>query len=391
MENCPVFKVNPEFPGPKQAGPDSERFRLDADYTRDKWIRLCNQCKRCEVACPYGVNPAEIILREQIKYGENHSRSLPYHMFANIYYLGILCSLFAPIVNWLSSLKIMKKLITVFGIATDVPFPRFRFHSLSKSWRWKGSRKSRRKVVFFYGCFLNYNRPDIGRGIRDLLASIGLRVVMPSQVCCGLPALGNGDIKTARRYAKKNARMLVRYIDKGYDIVYACTSCGLSLTQDYPGILGLPDGRKIAENTYNLHEYIIKLMDEDDMELVFKPMHKKIAYHIPCHLRALGIGHPAARLFEKIPGLQCRVIDDNCCGFAGSYGYKKKNAATAERLGAIAASAIKENSPDMLVADCGACRIQLEHTSSVPAFDPAEIIMECLKSSRISSQSDWNI
>ena len=305
--------------------------------------------------------------------------------------MGALCSLFAPIVNWLTSLNIVKKLITVFGIATKVPFPRFRFHSLRKSWRWKGSKKSRRKVVFFYGCFLNYNRPDIGRGIRNLLASIGLRVVMPGQVCCGLPALGNGDRKTARRYAKKNARMMVRYIDKGYDIVYACTSCGLSLTQDYPGILGLPAGRKIAENTYNLHEYIIKLMEEDDMELVFKPMHKKIAYHIPCHLRALGIGHPATRLFEKIPGLECHVIDDNCCGFAGSYGYKKKNAGTAQRLGAISASAIRENSPDMLVADCGACRIHLEHASSVPAFDPAEIIMECLKSSRISSQSDWKV
>ena len=390
VENCPVFKVNPAFPGPKQAGPDSERFRVDEDFTRDEWIRLCSQCKRCEVACPYGVNPAEIILREQLTYGARHFRSLPYRMFAHINFLGSLSSLAAPVVNGLSSIRFLRRLMGILGISTDIPFPRFQFRSLRTSWRWKGKRKSRRRVVFFHGCFLNYNRPDIGRGIRNLLASMGLRVVIPSQVCCGLPALGNGDREGALKYARKNARMLVKYIDRGYDIIYSCTSCGLSLTQDYPGILELPEGKKIAENTYNVHEYIIKLMEEDDMELVFRPLHKKIAYFIPCHLRALDIGHPAARLFEQIPGLQCRIIDDHCCGLSGSYGYKSKNSATARRLGEISAAAIREGSPDMLVADCGACRTQLEHAASLPAFDPAEIIMDCLKSARISSHSDWN-
>jgi len=56
VENCPVFKVNPEYPGPKQAGPDAERFRLDGIETVDKWITHCTQCKRCDFACPYGHN-----------------------------------------------------------------------------------------------------------------------------------------------------------------------------------------------------------------------------------------------------------------------------------------------------------------------------------------------
>jgi len=28
VENCPVFKANPEYPGPKQAGPDAEDSAL---------------------------------------------------------------------------------------------------------------------------------------------------------------------------------------------------------------------------------------------------------------------------------------------------------------------------------------------------------------------------
>jgi len=382
VANCPVSRVNPDFPGPKQAGPDAERFRSDDETSIDKWIRLCNQCKRCEVACPYGVNPAQIILKEQVRYGGKHFRPLASRVFANTYWLGALGSLIAPVVNILTPRAFVKRVLNVFGISTSIPFPQYRFHSMNRSWRWKGPRKSRKKVVFFYGCFLNYNRPDLGRDIRDFLASLGVRVIMPKQVCCGLPALGNGDIDTARKFASKNARILAGYIDRGYDVLYSCTSCGLSLTQDYPGILDVPYGRKVSENSYNLHEYILNLMEEHYIDPVLEPFHRRVAYHIPCHLRALGIGYPAARLFEKIPGLDVHILEDNCCGLSGSYGFKTSNEDTAVKLGITAARAVKAVDPDMLASDCGACRMQLEYFSGVPAFDPSEILMKSLKNSK---------
>ena len=387
VANCPVFKVNPVFPGPKQSGPDAERFRSNDEASIDRWVRLCNQCKRCDVACPYGVNPAEIILKEQARYGEGHFKPLAYRLFANNYWLGALGSIIAPVVNLLTPRTFVKRVLNIFGISTAIPFPQYRFHSMNRSWRWKGRRKSRKKVVFFYGCFINYNRPDIGRGVRDLLASLGVRVVIPRQVCCGLPALGNGDMKTAGKFARKNGRILAGYIDKGYDVIYTCTSCGLSLTQDYPGILKVPDGKKISENTYNLHEYILKLMEEEYIKPAFEPLHRKVAYHIPCHLRALGIGYPAARLFEKIPGLEVHILEDNCCGLAGSYGFKRKNEETSARLGADAARAIKATNPDILVSDCGACKMQLGHFSGIPALDPSEILRESLKKGPKDSRS----
>ena len=378
VANCPVSRVNPDFPGPKQAGPDAERFRSDNKTSIDKWIRLCNQCKRCEVSCPYGVNPAQIILREQVQYGGKHFRPLASRIFANNYWLGAVNSVIAPIVNRLAPMKFIKRILNIFGISTYLPFPQFHIHTLSRSWRWKGRRESRKKVVLFYGCFLNYNRPDLGRDVRDFLASLGLRVIMPRQVCCGLPALGNGDIETARKFARKNARILAGYIDKGYDVIYTCTSCGLALTQDYPGILEVPHGRKVSENSYNLHEYVLKLMEEHYIEPVFEPFRRKVAYHIPCHLRALGIGYPAAGLFAKIPGLEIVILEDNCCGLSGSYGFKRSNEDTAVRLGITAARAVKDIDPDMLVSDCGACRMQLAHFSGIPAVDPSEILIKSL-------------
>ena len=376
-ENCPVFRVNKKFPGPKQAGPDAQRFRMDGEESVDSWVELCLQCKRCEVSCPYGVNVSEIILKAQIKYRQEHKKPLTSFIFANTYYMGLINSQFAPLVNRVGQTGAGKTVARAIGISTKLPLPQYHVLTLSRSRSKVG--KGERKVVFFYGCYLNFNRPDLGRTIRDMLAKMGIEVVLPNQVCCGLPALGNGDIDTARRFATKNATILSGYIDRGYSVVYACTSCGLALTKDYPGILDVSNGKKVAENTYNVHEYILKLMEEGYLEPEFGQVNMKIAYHIPCHLKAIGIGYPAARLFSMIPGLEYHVLDDNCCGLAGSYGFKTKNEETATELGSIASASILSLEPDALVTDCGACKMQLGHLTGLKTLDPAEVISASLK------------
>ncbi len=377
VENCPVFRVNPAFPGPKQAGPDAQRFRSEREKSVDEWVLLCSQCKRCEMACPCGVEPAQIILRAQQKYGLEHPHTAAHLLFANNYYLSTLGSMTAPLANRFASTKIGKKIFQRMGIATYIPFPKFSF----KTMRSEKKTRSRepKKVAFFYGCFINFYRPDIGRKIIRLLQSFRVDVVLPPQWCCGLPALGNGNLALAQNFAAKNVASLSNYIDAGYDVVYTCTSCGLCLLHDYQGIMDIPGAKKIAENSYDLHEYLLKLVAErGGAKPDFKEVNRTLAYHIPCHLRALEIGYPAADLMKMIPGLECRVLDDACCGLNGSYGFKKINEATAIQLGGRAVSLIKKTGAEAIVADCGSCRMQLGGLSGMNAFDPVEILCESL-------------
>ena len=65
---CPVAAVNPDFPGPKQAGPDGERLRLKKNNFYDETLKYCLNCKRCEVACPSNVKIGDIIQAARIKY-----------------------------------------------------------------------------------------------------------------------------------------------------------------------------------------------------------------------------------------------------------------------------------------------------------------------------------
>ncbi len=376
VENCPVMRANPDFPGPKQAGPDAQRFRSDREKAEDKWVLLCCQCKRCVISCPCGVEPAEIILKAQQRYGLEHPRTAAHLLFANNYYLSALGSLLAPVANIVAATEIGKKIFRAMGIATYIPFPKFRFRTLGSE---KKSRtRAIKKVAFFYGCFINFYRPDIGRKIISLLSSFNVDVVLPPQWCCGLPALGNGNLALARFFAQKNAASLSNYIDAGYDIIYSCTSCGHTISNDYPDILKIPQAKKIAENTYNIHEYIVKLMDEGYIKPQFQEVRQKLAYHIPCHLRALGIGYPAAKLMSLIPGLECEILDDNCCGLSGSYGFKKSNEPTAISIGNRAVARIMKTGASAIVGDCGSCRMQLGGLSGLTTLDPVEVLSESL-------------
>ena len=98
----------------------------------------------------------------------------------------------------------------------------------------------------------------------------------------------------------------------------------------------------------------------------------------PVTYGALGIGYPAAKLMSLIPGLTCEILDDNCCGLSGSYGFKKSNEATAIQIGNSAVARIKKTGAAAIVADCGSCRMQLGGLSGLVTLDPAEVLSEAL-------------
>lgn len=383
VENCPVFAVNPRFPGPKQSGPDAQRFRLDGEAVVDTWVKYCSQCRRCQIACPYGVDCADIILQAQMKHRE--FKSLPRRLFARITILGRMASCFPPLVNYLMRRKWVQKFLRRSGVSTLVPTPPYRFRTLERSWRHPGLLGGGRekKIALFYGCFLNYNRPDIGRTIRDILLFLGFQVTLPPQTCCGLPALGNYDERLMHRYAQKNVTALIPYIDAGYDIVYACTSCGLMLTHDYHRLLNIPGGKKIAENTYYLYEYLLNHIGEKVLSTLWGEVNRNVAYHVPCHLKALGMGYPVMEIFAHIPFLVTHVLDEHCCGLAGSYGFKVENEVTTEEVGKLAAGAVTRSGANTIISDCGACRMQLGYVTGLPALDPIEILSEALTSKGI--------
>ena len=376
VENCPVFKVNPEYPGPKQAGPDAMRFRIDGVETVDKWISMCTQCRRCEQVCPHDVKPASLILESQVAYVKKNGPAPTQVLFSNFHLISRLASLFAPIVNLATSLWIVKKIMKLIGLRDDIPFPKFSFATMQR--KKITPVKGKRKAVFFHGCYLNSNAPDTGRDIVKLMQDLGIEVLIPEQVCCGLPALGNGNEKKAASFARKNADIFAKKVEEGYDILYSCTSCGHSLIHSFPEQAG-ENGKIVSKNSWNIYEYLEKLIEEKQIEVQLENMNQTVSYHVPCHLKETGRPYPFLNLFNAIPGVKIHAMDENCCGFSGSYGFKMKNKGTTDKLGRIVVNALESVQPDVIISDCGACRMQIENFTDIRVTDPIDILKQCLK------------
>ena len=147
---CPVAAVNPDYPGPKQAGPDGERLRLKKFNFYDESLKYCINCKRCEVACPSNVRIGDIIQSARIKYSEKKP-TLRDFILANTDLVGTLSTPFAPIVNTTLGLKPVKAILDgVMKIDHRRTFPKYSFGTF-EGWYKKQAEKQALLNVSFTG------------------------------------------------------------------------------------------------------------------------------------------------------------------------------------------------------------------------------------------------
>ena len=58
---------------------------------------------------------------------------------------------------------------------------------------------------------------------------------------------------------------------------------------------------EVAENTYDLGEFLVYLRKTGELSTDFGPAHGRMAYYPPCHLREQEIGQPYLELLRMIP------------------------------------------------------------------------------------------
>src|SRR5207245_11371555 len=150
-------------------------------------------------------------------------------------------------------------------IHPQVPLPAFS----ARPFRWQlgnrhhsadpaGAPPPDRAVVYFHGCAANYYEPHVARAALEVLERNGFQVIVPPQVCCGLPLISNGLYGAARGRARRNLEVLARYARAGYRIVGTSTSCTHTLKSEYREMLDLDDAdaRAVADATWDICEFL---------------------------------------------------------------------------------------------------------------------------------------
>ncbi len=375
---CPVSRVAPQFPGPKQAGPGSERFRRLGGPVTDEWADLCIGCQLCDMVCSSGVNISELNLIAKAKYLDEKGRPLRDWLLTHTHLLGPWGSLFSPVVNrLLRNSRVKWVLDHLLNIDRRREFPGFQ-RSTFKQWFKKRSAKEGKKIGYFYGCYTNTNEVDVGKATVEVLEANGFEVTLPPQRCCGIPMLGNGDFKEAKRMGLWNVPSLLDAVHSGLEIVFTSTSCGHMIRHEYSHLLNIPGSEEVAEHTFDLFEFLRDRIESKSLNTDFKEIPLKAAYFAPCHLRALGIGLPALEILQLIPGLKVDYIAADCCGLGGTFGFKKEKYEISEEIGRDVAEAIDRLKPEIVLSDCEGCRLQIRHLTGLKVLHPIQILRDAL-------------
>lgn len=380
---CPVLRVNPLFPGPKQAGPDGERLRLKNPAYYDDTLKYCLNCKQCEVACPSGVRVGDIIQLARYRYGRNHF-NLRNYFLANTDLVGTLASKVSRLSNSVLSMNLTKLALDgVLGVSRQRTFPPYTSETF-EHWFRKQCLESQtafsRQVAYFHGCYVNYNFPLLGRQMVEVLNAFGVGVrLLDNECCCGLPQISNGFYKRARHQGERNLGSIRQALGSGCSHILATSSsCCFTLRDEYPHVL-LMDNQDVRDSVELVTRYIFRSLERGDFKVAFREdFNASLCYHRPCHLRRMGWEVYTVKLLEMIPGLRLKLLNPVCCGISGTYGFKKENYALSQEVGSELFSQIESSGCQAVCTECETCKWQIEMSTTKKVLHPISVLHEAM-------------
>ena len=79
-----------------------------------------------------------------------------------------------------------------------------------------------------------------------------------------------------------------------------------------------------------------------------------------------------------IPSIDLVVLDSQCCGIAGTYGFKKENYNVSQEIGSSLFDSIESANVDFVATDCETCKWQIEMSTPYKVENPISIIADAL-------------
>jgi FAD/FMN-containing dehydrogenase/Fe-S oxidoreductase len=345
---CPVYREVPDEAATPRAKAGALMAALEGKLPADlpdlrRVADLCINCKLCLVQCPSKVDIPGMCLEAKAVDVKARGLSSRDALFVRVRENSERASRWAPISNWVAGL--------VGKLRGVVRSPRFVRADV------RPTRKADRKVLYFAGCFADFNDPHgEKRGTIEVLERNGFEVIVPEYRCCGLAATSLGARMEAIECAQFNVNLLA-----GWDlpIVTSAPSCGLMLKMEVPRLLPYASARGVANRVVDVHEFLLGLHREGRLDVAFKRVASTLILHPTCHLRALGADRAAREVLQLIPGLQLVEIPERCCGMAGSFGMKAETYDLSQAIGRRVFADIKAKNPTLLAASNGTCRMHI--------------------------------
>jgi glycerol-3-phosphate dehydrogenase subunit C len=361
---------------------EQEASKLSAAETREV-VDLCYQCKLCYNHCPYhpphewALDFPKLMTRAKLVQTREEGIPLAERIGAKQDLMGKVSCSSAKLTNAAFKNRAVRLLMEkATGIDRRWVMPTYESQPVSKQLAAReslvGAEKGR--VILFTTCFVEYSEAETALAAVQVLEHNGIAVEGGYDACCGAPFLHGGDLPNARKNAQKVVAQLAPRVREGLQIVVPGPTCSYQLKHEYPELLDSEDARLVAENTLDLGEYVFKRAAAKELSREFAKSVGRVAYHLPCHLKAQNIGFRSKQILGLVADEVMMV--DACSGVDGTWGMKARYYDQSLKVCGSLMAAIDEADPDHVATDCPLSALRIEERTGRKAVHPIVLLRD---------------
>ena len=366
---------------------------------------LCTGCSRCVNACPVKIDIPWIntVVRDRRNRGaepdgvetlvdglvpdeESAGMDLTKRLFGNIGTLARLGSATAPLSNWLADTGPARTAMDRWlGIDQRRDLPQFRRGTL-RDWfadhtpvpATTSTDGDPREAVLFPDTYTNYIEVERGKAAVRALEALGVDVTLADATESGRAPLSQGMVTTAEAHAEKAADALEPHLDAGRDVVVIEPSDVTMFRSEYEKLLDAPRAERLADNSYDVMEYLYGLLENGADLGALQYGVGPVTYHGHCQQRTLGLEVYTEAVLDRL-GYEVETTEAECCGMAGSFGYKSEYYELSQAVGESLAGEVEAVDTEtgerrQVVASGTSCLEQLDDLLDRPATHPVELV-----------------
>jgi iron-sulfur cluster protein len=394
-----------------------------------RFSELCTGCTRCVNQCPVridipwlNVNLGERLNRtgDRTALGnalgsmtgaaqDDRSAPISKTFFGNYHYFAKWGTRFASLSNWIVgggktaqpsveaaekekvsvTRGLMERWIGLDHRRALPPFPKQTLVQAARHLEMPSSKGRETKVVLFADVFTNYGMAKRGVAAIEVLRALGADVVVSESVPEGRAALSQGMIATAKQHARRALMELDRHVSDGRDIVVVEPSSLSMFRRDFLHLLDSKERfERFRARAFEPVEYITLMLGKTGRKAkeFFDISKSKVGYrlffHAHCQQKTIGCAEPTVALLQEI-GFDVATSNVECCGMAGSFGYKKDfyelSMAVGTDLFGQVVQQDRNGGARQLVASGTSCTEQLHAGFERTVLHPVELLASLLE------------
>lgn len=370
-----------------------------ADMDLASLVDLCTLCGLCPCQ-----DIRMLVLKAKAARAEVKKLPLSARLLSDARQIGQWGTAFSSVLNPLNRLTpvtaMTKKVLDIHPERSLPVFPKESFFAWAQK---KGltapSKHTRRegsKVAYFAGCSAGHLFPDVAKAAVDLLEQNGVQVFVPSQDCCSMPLIMEGNRQEAKKRIQANLE--TAYYSEAFqhradaggnrmqvptgsrDKKFTTVPMGIykNILKDDGYFSGIDPLQRIdlSQNVQDLGEYLVARHKTGQLSISLKEPDQPLAYFAPCHQREQHIGHPYVEMIQSLPGTDILPVggEMHCCGMGGHLGFKADFHGHSLTIGGPLFDRLAAASGRTIITDCLSCRMQLQHVFSRQVFHPLELL-----------------